>query len=596
MDGDNLLRAFSLKTRLIFSYGGILLVVMFLVACVSMGLVVARFRTLASQTADSVRARWLVEQSIVWEKLDRVLVFSESAEARTNLVEGEASPLLMECIRANRERLGLDLLAAVGKNGDWAIGQIGRAHGDGELPFRFSGVRLPELNPGERATMLMFQEMQGKKMPFLCRALVVTRWSGGPKEAYVVGGVFLEDLFRGTVLPCGSELVFRPSQGEPIPLQSSLAREDRSHSSLVRLLRPLFTLSLQEPLDPGDDPLGNLEIFLTDEHALGTAAELLWALLILFLSGTAVACLAAIYLARSVTDPIDELSRAARNLAMGLDVEEWEIMGLDSERGDEIGLLMASFKEMAEQIHEQQEQRLRAERLAAWREMARRVAHEIKNPLTPIQLSMENLRRNAPVVLDEPFQRLLGQCCQTVLEEVGRLRRYVDEFSRFARMPKPILAPCDMVDAVRSTARTYTTGVEGIELCFSLPQHKVYVMADRQQIEMAVANLLKNALEAMFCGGKLDVSLWSDDKDVFLQISDTGEGMSKEMLRRLFEPYVTTKESGAGLGMAIVQNVVSEHHGRVDVHSQQGQGTRVTITLPRWMKDNETTHEQRDGR
>ena len=561
------------------SYGGILLVVMLLVACVCVALVVARFRSLASQTAEEVRSRWLAEEAAAQDKLDRLAALSESPETRSSLAEGEGSGLLMDFIRANRGRLGLDLLAAVGADQDWGFGQIGTPEEGEELPFKVSDFTLPDLTPEETSTFLISHEVKGKRELLLCRMFVVTRWSGGPAAASLVGGVFLEDLLKGTGAPAGSRLVLRPTMEDPIALGQTSSNEG-TFSYPGRWLRPLFTLSIREVFDPGDGPLGNLEISVTDEYALGTAVELLGALLLLFISSTAVACLAAVYLAKSITEPIDQLSRAARDLSSGLEVRQSDLTRWNLDRGDEIGLLMRSFQEMAEQIKEQHEQRLRAERLAAWREMARRVAHEIKNPLTPIQLSVENLRRNTPEGTEDAFRELVGQCCQTVLEEVGRLRRYVDEFSKFAKMPKPALQACDLGEAVQSTVRTYTTGVQGIELNLDVPEQIVEIQADRQQVEMALANLLKNALEAMPSGGSLDVRLWTDNGGAFIRVADSGVGMSEEMLRTLFEPYVTTKDTGTGLGMAMVQNVVSEHRGKVEVHSTLGEGTQVTVVLP----------------
>jgi nitrogen fixation/metabolism regulation signal transduction histidine kinase len=279
-------------------------------------------------------------------------------------------------------------------------------------------------------------------------------------------------------------------------------------------------------------------------------------------------------MARTITRSITQLSKAARSFA-----ETGRSVAM-TPRDDEVGLLASSFSEMVLQLKENETRLLRAERLAVWREMARRVAHEIKNPLTPIQLSVEGLRRNIPDGVDARFKARVEDATVTILEEVGRLRRYVDEFSRFARMPKPQLARCDVAEVLFTTARSYTAGVEKVQVTCDAEKREHVALADRQQLATAFSNVIQNALDAMKEGGSLSVSIRTLGKWIEVSIQDSGKGMPPDRVERVFEPYFTTKEAGTGLGMAIALKVVEDHGGRIAIESREGQGTLVRISLP----------------
>jgi two-component system nitrogen regulation sensor histidine kinase NtrY len=213
-----------------------------------------------------------------------------------------------------------------------------------------------------------------------------------------------------------------------------------------------------------------------------------------------------------------------------------------------------------------------AQRTSAWADVARRIAHEIKNPLTPIQLSAERLRRKYGRVLTED-RAVFEQCTDTIVRQVEDIRRMVDEFSRFARMPKPVMAPEDVVDTVRQVVFLMRVGHADVDIEAELPDEAMPAHFDRRLISQGLTNIIKNAAEAISAlppgtieRGRIHVSAARDGADIVVDIVDNGVGLPKEHRRRLLEPYVTTREKGTGLGLAIVGKILEEHGGRIELH------------------------------
>ena len=208
-----------------------------------------------------------------------------------------------------------------------------------------------------------------------------------------------------------------------------------------------------------------------------------------------------------------------------------------------------------------------AQRSSAWADIARRIAHEIKNPLTPIQLSAERLRRKYGKVIVEDAA-VFEQCTATIVRQVDDIKRMVDEFSRFARMPKPVIAAEDVADTVRQVVFLMRVGHPDIDFEVELPAEAMPARFDRRLISQALTNIVKNATEAIGAvpaaelgRGHIKVSAQRDGKDVVIDVIDNGIGLPKENRARLLEPYVTTREKGTGLGLAIVGRILEEHGG-----------------------------------
>jgi len=212
-----------------------------------------------------------------------------------------------------------------------------------------------------------------------------------------------------------------------------------------------------------------------------------------------------------------------------------------------------------------------AQRSSAWADIARRIAHEIKNPLTPIQLSAERLRRKYLKVITDDGG-VFEQCTETIVRQVDDIKRMVDEFSRFARMPKAVIAAEDVADTVRQVLVLMRIGHPEIDFEVDLPAESMPARFDRRLISQALTNIIKNATEAIGAvppaelgRGRITVTARREDKEVVIDVIDNGVGLPKENRARLLEPYVTTRDKGTGLGLAIVGRILEEHGGRIEL-------------------------------
>jgi nitrogen fixation/metabolism regulation signal transduction histidine kinase len=249
-----------------------------------------------------------------------------------------------------------------------------------------------------------------------------------------------------------------------------------------------------------------------------------------------------------------------------------------------VGQLANAFNEMTRQLTEQREHLVQTERVAAWRELARRLAHELKNPLFPLQLTVENLQR-AREQTSEQFDEVFFESTATLRAELENLKTIVSRFSDFAKMPTPEFEPVDVNELVRSAIKLFepqlaTVGRPPITPELYLDEKLPKPQADPILLRRAVENLILNSLDAMPAGGTLTIRTAHREGAVRLEVTDTGEGLSPEECSRLFTPYYTTKRHGTGLGLAIVQSVVSDHNGRIEVESAPGAGATFRIELP----------------
>jgi nitrogen fixation/metabolism regulation signal transduction histidine kinase len=247
---------------------------------------------------------------------------------------------------------------------------------------------------------------------------------------------------------------------------------------------------------------------------------------------------------------------------------------------DEIGQLAKAFNRMTHELVEQRERLVQAERVAAWRELARRLAHELKNPLFPLQITIENMQR-ARERYPEQFDEVFREGTQTLLAELATLKQIIARFSDFARMPAPEMQPVNFSQLAGATVKVFEAQLA--EACVRLvtdfePAVKP-IPADPEQMTRALRNLILNAIDAMPKGGTLTLRTRAVDGGVRIEVSDTGQGLTPEECGRLFTPYYTTKTHGTGLGLAIVQSVVSDHGGRISVESEAGKGATFRIEL-----------------
>jgi two-component system nitrogen regulation sensor histidine kinase NtrY len=276
-----------------------------------------------------------------------------------------------------------------------------------------------------------------------------------------------------------------------------------------------------------------------------------------------------------VTRPVRRLAESAGKVAAG----NWSAT-VDATSGDEIGQLARAFNRMTHELVEQRERLVQSERVAAWRELARRLAHELKNPLFPLQITVENMQRardRYPEQFDEVFREGTG----TLLAELANLKQIIGRFSDFAKMPAPETQPVAMNQLVAENVKLFEPQLEkaGVRAATQLDPSVRPVQVDPEQIARVLRNLMLNAIDAMPEGGTLTLRTEALANGVRLEVSDTGQGLTPEECERLFTPYYTTKAHGTGLGLAIVQSVVSDHKGRIAVESAPGKGTTFRIEL-----------------
>src|SRR3984957_15543957 len=425
----------------------------------------------------------------------------------------------------------------------------------------------------------------------------------GDKRLFLIGGQRLDQKFLGTlVLPEGMRtLLYRNLEPGFVPTELTdprgLASQPELFSSIIAEVQRTRH-ELQRTITSGAAPNSNSETF-NAIPLVGRDADLLGVLLVgssrqsliemlNFIRALALLVVGGVILlglvlgwwvSARVTRPIEELAAGAREVAAG----HWEAR-VEVHSRDEIGQLADAFNEMTRQLAEQRERLVQTERVAAWRELARRLAHELKNPLFPLQLTVENLQR-AREQTSEQFDEIFFESTATLRAELENLKNIVSRFSDFAKMPPPKFEPVDLNELVRSAIKLFEPQLAPVGRPPITPELYLDENLPRLQwaptlLRQAIENLILNSLDAMAAGGMLTVRTAHRTGAVRIEVTDTGAGLTPEECGRLFTPYYTTKRHGTGLGLAIVQSVVSDHGGAITVESQLGRGATFRIELP----------------
>jgi signal transduction histidine kinase len=408
--------------------------------------------------------------------------------------------------------------------------------------------------------------------------LVLLAWEAVPGDPglRVAAGISLGPAFAERVAAlAGGDVALRAAGDEPAVVAPEV-EGGRLHRLVARLLGTPRARVRSIPVGaPGSAPLAHVEVTVP-ATGLEKAQETVAAVFLAILGASIVAALLIGHLAaRLITRPLDALRGGAARLAAGdLDVR------VRARATGEIGDLVVAFNAMTADLRASRERAAAAERVAAWQEVARRLAHEVKNPLTPIAMSVATLR-DALAEGRPDFPALFEEGASAIQEEVRRLKRIVDEFSRFSRLPAPEpveVAPAELVDALLAL---YPAPPPGVRLERAVEPGLPPVRVDRDQILQVLINLVRNGEEAMAsAGGTLRVAARLDAGDVLLEVSDTGPGIPAEDLPRVLEPYFTTKAGGTGLGLAIAERIVRENGGRLEVRSTPGAGATFAVRIP----------------
>jgi len=280
-----------------------------------------------------------------------------------------------------------------------------------------------------------------------------------------------------------------------------------------------------------------------------------------------------VVLASQLSQPVRDLTKAAHAVGEG-DLE----VRVEREGSGEIRELVRTFNEMVAELKKSREELRRGERERAWKEMAKQVAHEIKNPLTPMRLSIQHLRTaykdKAP-----GFDRLIDDVAQTLIDQIDSLSRIATEFSSFARMPERHFERVEVHSLLRESVQLFSA-VEGVEIRTQFPDGSLVLIADREELRRVIINIVRNAVQAMNQQGVITMSSRAHGRWCTIEIRDTGPGIPEELQARVFEPNFSTKTDGMGLGLAMVRNVVEDLNGTVSLTSKPGAGTTISITLP----------------
>ncbi len=465
--------------------------------------------------------------------------------------------------------------------------------------FGYTENSLPPAPPPKNA----FLRQEGLPDGSALSLSAIRKVQVGDKPLFVIGGRRLDKDFIGSLeLPAGMRaMLYRnlsrefspsllvgpagevPQPGQLVPLIEQVQRQRQEATELIHWSDNAADDEAVHaiPLNGQDNNLlGILMVGNTRRPYVELRNRIRSAALLAGTIGIVVAVVFTGWASSRVTRPVKRLADAAREVAAG----NWNArVPIDST--DEFGELAESFNRMTAELLDQKRSLVQAERVAAWRELARRLAHELKNPLFPLQLTVENLiraRQQTPPQFDEVFR----ESSSTLLAEIANLKNIIARFSEFSRMPQPQFQRLQVNEIMQNVARLLqaqlaSPGHAEIECRLELMQPEEPIAADPELLHRALSNLALNAMDAMPHGGLLTLRTRQDNGRVALEVADSGIGLTPEECERLFTPYYTSKAHGTGLGLAIVQSIVSDHGGRISVRSEPGQGTTFMIDLPR---------------
>jgi nitrogen fixation/metabolism regulation signal transduction histidine kinase len=293
---------------------------------------------------------------------------------------------------------------------------------------------------------------------------------------------------------------------------------------------------------------------------------------IFFIVFAVISVYAARRISRGVSEPIKQLTEGMKKVGSGDLTHRVEVKARD-----ELEFLVNSFNRMTEELKISRENLQRAERAAAWRDIARQISHEIKNPLTPLHFSLFRLKSCLP---PEILARAdLTDCFRIIEDELFSIKRIADEFSQFARMPHLELQKENIAEIVHQSVRLFDTDENEIKVRFNTEESFDPMLLDRDQFRRAIHNLIKNAIEASGPGDSIEVTLKKIDNRVRIQIIDHGRGMDSETREKATAPYFTTKKDGSGIGLFLVKRIIEDHGGEFDIRSELNKGTCVTIDI-----------------
>ena len=519
---------------------------------------------------DAVRQRLRSDAKALDARVEAVASHPEVEELRQDLDHGRVDQVkrrLLSMAPALRQSAHLDVLWIFDVRGRRKV--LAAPHRSGSLEPTEALERF--LNRGGDDHCLVTEAVDRSGRPVVLPVLEVSATSG---RLLIVGGRAIgsgvaEDLAIGGF--GDMHVTIRDAAGSVVA--DTFAGDDEPPAEPTG-----YETAVVELKNPGEDETALVvSVHLSREPLEKRIESMFQATAVVAGAAALLALLLGWLMARRITRPIDQLVQVTRRVAAGKRQVE-----LPVGRRDEIGELMDAFANMIQEVDESEDRLRRAERVAAWQEIARELAHEIKNPLTPIQMAIETVRRTYQRKHPR-FDEIFEESTKTILEEVDRLKTIVSEFSQFARMPRPNPHPCELNELVHQAFVLYRE-TDGVEVTEALDQRLKPQHLDPDRMTQVIQNLLKNAIQATVPAdrpGKVHIATrLTDHGEVELSIEDNGCGIPENDLPRVFTPYFTSKAGGTGLGLAVVHRIVDGHDGRIGVSSQVGSGTRFVVLLP----------------
>ncbi|HSL22674.1 MAG TPA: ATP-binding protein [Vicinamibacterales bacterium] len=586
----------SLRTRLFALVSAAVAVAVFLATWTVSASARRSFAALDAQRTAALVAQFRREFAIEGEevavRVERVAGSEALLRTAADLGRspGDAAALVNEAAPLAAAQ-GLDFLDLVAADGTILS--------SAEWPAKFGYPHPWALTAGTAARAAFLQPVELPR-DIALGLVAVRQVKTADRPLYVAGGRRLDQQFlRTLVLPEGMRvLLYRNVEPElsrqqlidatgEVPhaaqLEPLIARVRQNREEAVETVRwpdGPETITAVPLSGRGGTVLGVLLVGSSGRELAALVNRIYWSGLAFGGLGVVVGFILSYLIAARVTRPVEQLAEAAHAVAAG----DWNVRLDEVSSSGEIEALARSFEAMTRQLLDQRERLLQAERVAAWRELARRLAHELKNPLFPLRITIDNLRR-AKALQPAEFDEVFEESVTTLTTGLTNLTTVIARFSDFAKMPAPELTTLSPNDVVEQSLQLFRAQLEAperppIKVATDLDPSVGTIRADPEQLGRALQNLLLNAIDAMPHGGQLTVRTRRAPGAVHLEVSDTGEGLTEEERRRLFTPYYTTKQHGTGLGLAIVQSVVADHAGKVTVESEPGRGTTFLIELP----------------
>ena len=575
----------SLRTRLFALIGGTVAATVVLVTWTVSSSAHDAFAALdAQRTAALVaefRREFAREGEAVVARLDRIasadtvlrIAMDVAADARGRRTSTFAEHVNDAATLAAAQ--GLDFLDIVADDGTIVS--------SAEWPARF-GYRHPWAVAAASASGAFLQSVELPRDGAIGLVAVRTVVAGG-RPVHLAGGRRLDQqLLRSLPLPPGMRaLLSRDASGELAALSPLVARVRQTRvesTGAVDLTAGRETFTAIPLAGRNGAVLDVLLVGSSGREEAALVSRIRWSGLLFGGLGVLFGFAVSYAVASRVTRPVERLAEAANEVAAG----RWDVSVGDVGASGEIEQLARAFDTMTRQLVDQRERLIQAERVAAWRELARRLAHELKNPLFPLRIAVDNLRR-AKALSGAEFDEVFEESLATLTTGLANLNTVIARFSDFSKMPAPQFADVSINAIVAQAVQLFRAqadapGRPAIGVAVSFDESLPPVRGDAEQLGRAAQNLLLNAIDAMPSGGQLAVRTSRVDGAVRIDVSDTGVGLTAEERSRLFTPYYTTKQHGTGLGLAIVQATVADHNGRIWVESEQGRGTTFHIELP----------------